>query len=333
MRKSDAKAGIREVAEAARVSITTVSLALNGKGRVAEQTRARVIEVAQRLGYRPHPSARSLKGGRSGVVALAFSYQVAIPYPLTDVDYFNRAIQAATQTALARDSGLVIGPPTPQTDVWSRLPLDGVVVFDPVLGDPVPEQLRRRGTPMVVVGRDPNGAFDDPHVDNDHALGTGRVLDHLWERGARRIALFAYPLGDSFVAVTEATYLHWCRKRGIEPRVRMFPPMWSRSPREVAAECFAARDRPDAIFCLEDDLGVESAWAAADSGLRIPEDLKIVACTDRQTFSGVPLTTLELDPDRTARAAVDLLLDIIEARADRHSQIEIPSRLVVRDSS
>jgi len=53
----------------------------------------------------------------------------------------------------------------------------------------------------------------------------------------------------------------------------------------------------------------------------------------QQAIKLLPLTTLELDPDRTARAAVDLLLDIIEARADRHSQIEIPSRLVVRDSS
>jgi DNA-binding LacI/PurR family transcriptional regulator len=333
MRKSNAKTGIREVAEAARVSITTVSLALNGKGRVSEQTRARVVEVAERLGYHPHPSARSLKGGRSGVVALAFSYRVAIPYPLTDVDYFNRAIQAATETALSRDSGLVIGPPTPQTDVWSRLPLDGVVVFDPVLGDPVPGQLRKRGTPMVVVGRDPNGTFDDPHIDNDHALGTGLVLDHLWERGARRIALFGYPLFDSFVSVTEATYLHWCKKRGIEPMVLMFPPMWERAPREVAAERLAARDRPDAVFCLEDDLGIESAWAAADNGLRIPEDLKIVACTDRQSFSGLPLTTLELDPDRTAREAVNLLLDIIEGRADRCSHVDIPVRLVARESS
>jgi DNA-binding LacI/PurR family transcriptional regulator len=333
MRNSDARIGIREVAEVARVSITTVSLALNGKGRVAERTRARVLEVAEQLGYQPHPSARSLKGGRIGVVALAFSYRVAIPFPLTDVDYFKRAIQAATEVALARDSGLVIGPPTPQSEVWSRLPLDGVVVFDPVLGDPVPGQLRKRGTPMVVVGRDPNGAFDDPNVDNDHALGTRLALDHLWARGARKIALFGYPLWDSFVAVTEAAYIAWCAKRGIESTVLMFPPMWDRAPREVAAECFASRDRPDAIFCLEDDLGIESARAASDNGLRIPEDLKIVACTDRETFPGLPLTTLELDPDRTAREAMGLLLDIVEGRTDLRSQIEIPLRLVPRASS
>jgi DNA-binding LacI/PurR family transcriptional regulator len=333
MRKSAAKLGIREVAAAARVSITTVSLALNGKGRVAEQTRARVIEVAERLGYQPHPSARSLKGGRTGVVALAFSYRKAVPFPLTDFDYFNHAIQAATEAALARDCGLVIGPPTAQSDVWSRLPLDGVVVFDPVLGDPVPGQLRKRGTPMVVVGRDPNGDFDDPNVDNDHVAGTRLALDHLWERGARKIALFAYPLWDAFVTVSETVYRAWCAERGIEPKVLVFPPMWDRAPRQVAAELFASCDRPDAIFSLEDDLGLESLSAAFDNGLRVPEDLKIVACTDREVFPDLPLTTIELDPGRTAREAIDLLLDIVEGRNDVPSNIEIPVRLVPREST
>jgi DNA-binding LacI/PurR family transcriptional regulator len=333
MRKSAAKVGIREVAAAAQVSITTVSLALNGKGRVSEQTRARVIEVAERLGYQPHPSARSLKGGRTGVVALAFSYRKAIPFPLTDFDYFSHAIQAATEAALARDCGLVIAPPTPQSDVWSRLPLDGVVVFDPVLGDPVPGQLRKRGTPMVVVGRDPNGDFDDPNVDNDHVAGTRLALDHLWERGARKIAFFAYPLWDAFVAVSEATYREWCEQRGVEPRVLVFPPMWDRAPRQVASELFASSACPDAIYCLEDDLGLESMAAGFDNGLRVPEDLKIVAATDREEFPDLPLTTIELDPARTAREAMDLLLDIVEGRDDVPANIEIPVRLVPREST
>ncbi|HEX9814250.1 MAG TPA: LacI family DNA-binding transcriptional regulator, partial [Myxococcota bacterium] len=199
--------------------------------------------------------------------------------------------------------------------------------------DPVPGQLRKRGTPMVVVGRDPNGEFDDPNVDNDHAAGTRLALDHLWERGARKIALFGYPLLDSFVAVTEATYRDWCAERGIGPTVLMFPPMWDRAPRQIAAELLASSDRPDAIFCLEDDLGVASASAASDSGLRIPEDLKIVACTDREIFPDLPLTTLELDPGHTAREAMGLLLDIVEGRSDVRANIEIPLRLVPRESS
>ncbi len=333
MCNSDAKVGIRAVAEAARVSITTVSLALNGKGRVSDETRARVREAAVRLGYQPHPAARSLKGGRTGVVALAFSYRAPIPYPVTDFDYFNRAIRAATEAALSRDCGLVIGPPTPQSDVWSRLPLDGVVVFDPVLGDPVPGQLRKRGTPMVVVGRDPNGEFDDPNVDNDHFAGSRLALDHLWECGARKIALFTYPLLDAFVATSEATYRAWCAERSIEPLVVSFPAMWDRAPRQVAAELFASGDCPDAVYCLEDDIGLETLNAAADSGLRVPEDLQVVACTDREVFPGLPLTTLELDPGRTAREAMDLLLDIVEGKAETASNIEVPLRLVPREST
>jgi DNA-binding LacI/PurR family transcriptional regulator len=333
MRRASGKRGIRDVAEAARVSIATVSLALNGKGRVSEQTRRRVLEAAARLGYRPDPAARSLAGGRSGVIGLAFSYRIAVPYPLTDIDYFNRAIHAATETALTRDASLVIGPPTPQTDVWWRVPFDGVVVFDPVLGDPVPAALRRRGTPMVLVGRDPNGDFEDPRVDNDHAGGTRLALDHLWERGARRISLFAYPLMDSFVGACEGTYRDWCAEHGVEPSVLMFPPMWERAPYDVAAEALAVEGRPDAVFALEDDLGLETARAAPAMGLRVPDDLMIVACTDREVFPGAPLTTLELDPARTSREAVSLLLDLVEGREPSQRVVEVPVRLVARAST
>jgi len=333
MRKSKAKIGIHQVAEAARVSIATVSLALNGKGRISGATRARVLAAAERLGYQPDPSARSLKAGRTGVVALAFSYRVAVPFPLTDIDYFNRAIHGAAEAALARDCGLVIGPPTPQSDVWSRLPLDGVVVFDPVHGDPIPGRLRKRGTPMVVVGRDPNGEFDDPNVDNDHVAGARLVLDHLWERGARKVALFAYPLLDAFCAVSESTYRAWCAERRIEPMVVSFPAMWERAPRQVAAELFASGDRPDAVYCLEDDLGLAALSAAHECGLRVPEDLKIAACSDREVFPDLPITTLEIDPGRTAREAVGLLLDIVEGRSGAHPNIEIPLRLVPRVST
>src|SRR6185295_14136328 len=64
------RAGIRDVAAAAGVSITTVSDALNGKGRLPDETRSRVREVADRLGYRPSAAARTLRTGRSGLIGL-----------------------------------------------------------------------------------------------------------------------------------------------------------------------------------------------------------------------------------------------------------------------
>jgi DNA-binding LacI/PurR family transcriptional regulator len=324
--------GIRAVAARAGVSPATASLVLNAKGSFPDGTRARVLEAARELEYRPHPAARSLAGVRTRVIALAFSHREAIPFPLTDVDYFTRAIHGATEEALLKDYSLVVGPPTPQTDVWFRLPLDGVIVFDPVLGDPVVQGLRQRSTPMVVVGRDPNGDFDDPCVDNDAASATCLALDHVWEVGARRPALATFPLMDAFVADCERTYRRWCGEHSIEPIVWVARPSWEQVPKEGLTELIGTV-RPDALIALEDVLGIESVAAASDLGIEIPEELRVVAFSDRESFSGVPLTSIQLDPRTTARAAVAMLIDLIERDELEQRSVDIPVRLMRRAST
>lgn len=326
-------AGIRDVAREAGVSVTTVSHVLNGKGSFPEDTKARVLEAVEKLAYRPHPAARSLAGARTRVIALAFSHREAIPFPLTDIDYFARAIHAATDEVLLKDYSLVVGPPTPQTDVWFRLPLDGVVVFDPVRGDPVPALLRRRSTPMVVVGRDPNGDFDDPCVDNDQAVAMRLALGHLWDVGSRKPALLTFPLMDAFVEDCEASYRRWCAERSVEPIVWIPPPTWERPSTDVIAELIEETTRPDAILALEDTLGVDSAAAASRLGIRVPDDLKVIAFSDRDSFPGVPITAVQLDPATTARTAVDMLIDLIDDGELEDRTVKIPVRLVPRAST
>jgi DNA-binding LacI/PurR family transcriptional regulator len=324
--------GIRAVAALAGVSAATVSLILNGKGTFPATTQARVLEAVRELGYRPHAAARSLAGVRTRVIALAFSHREAIPFPLTDIDYFARAINGATEEALLRDHSIVVGPPTPQSDVWFRLPLDGVIVFDPVLGDPVPAGLRARSTPMVVVGRDPNGDFDDPCVDNDAGMATRIALDHVWEVGARRPAVATFPLMDAFVADCERVYREWCAEHSIEPVVWMPRSSWEQAPRDGLVELLGTT-RPDAIIALEDILGTEAFAAAVALGIEVPTELKVVAFSDRESFPGLPLTSIQLDPANTARAAVGLLIDLIEHGEVERRSLNIPVELVRRAST
>jgi DNA-binding LacI/PurR family transcriptional regulator len=266
------------------------------------------------------------------VIALAFSHREAIPFPLTDIDYFARAINGATEEALLRDHSIVVGPPTPQSDVWFRLPLDGVIVFDPVLGDPVPAGLRARSTPMVVVGRDPNGDFDDPCVDNDAGMATRIALDHVWEVGARRPAVATFPLMDAFVADCERVYREWCAEHSIEPVVWMPRSSWEQAPRDGLVELLGTT-RPDAIIALEDILGTEAFAAAVALGIEVPTELKVVAFSDRESFPGLPLTSIQLDPANTARAAVGLLIDLIEHGEVERRSLNIPVELVRRAST
>src|SRR5882757_6380611 len=123
------RAGIRDVAAAAGVSITTVSDALNGKGRLPDATRSHVREVAERLGYRPSAAARTLRTGRSGLIGLTVTTYGEEPFTFTEFAYFAEMARAATSAALARGYALVILPASSRHDVWGNVALDGTVVI------------------------------------------------------------------------------------------------------------------------------------------------------------------------------------------------------------
>lgn len=318
---------LSDVARAAGVSTATVSHALNGKGRIPEATRSRIREVADRMGYRPNIAARSLAGGRTGLIAVAFSLPSALPVPLTSVDYFSHAIRAATARALERGYALVVGPPTPETEVWSRIPLDGVVVFDPVASDPAVADFRQRRLPMVLCGADPAGG-SDYCVDNDHVAGTTTVLDHLADRGGRRVALLAGDTHDAFARDCVQTYRRWCLDHDREPMVTTVELGHMRRTEE-ADRVLASPNPPDAVYANDEILALALLDAARLRGLRVPEDLMIAAAADRQPQGTSPtLTTLELDVASTAVEAVDLLVDLVDGNPPPERTREIPTRLV-----
>ncbi|HSJ51183.1 MAG TPA: LacI family DNA-binding transcriptional regulator, partial [Actinomycetota bacterium] len=92
--------GIKDVAREAGVSITTVSHALSGKGRLPEETRARVQRVAAELGYTPNAAARSLAGGRTGLLATYVSLPGNAPLAFTEIEYYVDVINAATAAVI-----------------------------------------------------------------------------------------------------------------------------------------------------------------------------------------------------------------------------------------
>ena len=125
-----ARVSIRDVAREAGVSVTTVSHALNGKGRLNPETRERVREVADRLGYRPNPAARSLVSGRTGLIAAVPSLPSGLNIEFSEFAFFSELIAAATGVAVGRDNALVVSPPAADWFVWDRVPLDGVIVIE-----------------------------------------------------------------------------------------------------------------------------------------------------------------------------------------------------------
>lgn len=331
-----ARVTIGDVAKAAGVSITTVSHALNSKGRLTDATRRRVHDVAQQLGYQPSVLARGLAGGRTGMLAVTVSYVDNLALTVGDYDYFMQVMNAATAAAFERGSSLTLVPAQARGEDLARLPLDGAVVMDPVPGDPIVDLLDERGVPVVTTGRRPDGPQDACWVDNDHVAGTRAVIEHLAEQGARRIALMTAPPQQSYVIDALASFHDACADFGLEPIVEVVSDSLSEGGAYIAASRLLNASRPpDAIYATLDRLALGALLAADAKGIRVPHDLLVAGCTDSYAAqsSRPPLTALSLNPEVIGTQAVDLLVTLIEDGSVSEPHRLVPFSLIPRAST
>src|SRR5438477_946826 len=234
---------IREVAQAAGVSIATVSRVLNGRGDVSPETRELVSRVIREHGYTANRSARSLSAGRTGLVGVL----VPLVYPA----YFSSILSGAAEALHEQDLGLVLSPTEHQHDrevsLIDRLMhgvTDGALIVLPEESSEELEHLLNEGYRFVVV--DPLEPLDDriPSVSAAHASGADQAMQHLLGLGHRRIGAITGPSG--WVATED-------RRRGYH------------------AALAAAGILPDPELELESDFEIDGGMKAAEALLDLPE--------------------------------------------------------------
>jgi DNA-binding LacI/PurR family transcriptional regulator len=327
---------IDDVAAAAGVSITTVSHALNDKGRLTDETRRRVREMADRLGYQPSALARGLAGGRTGLIAVTVSFVEEMPLAAPDFDYFMQVMNATSLAALEHELALTFLPAGSRRQMLGKLPVEGAIVVDPVPGDEIVEELTRRGVPIVTTGRQPGGPEEAFWVDNDHIAGTRTMIDHLAEKGASRVALLTAPPMNSYSIDTLAAFEQRCAELGLEPLVETITDSVSEgSAYAAASRLLDSAKPPDAIYGALDRLALGALLAAEGRGIRVPEDLLIAGCTDSDASRAArpALTVLSLNPDRIGAEALDLLIELIESGEPQEPRRIVPFRVIERGST
>ncbi len=323
--------GIKDVAREAGVSTTTVSHALSGKGRLPDETRARVRRIAEEMGYRPSPVARGLAAGRTGVLGIAFSVHPEVEANFFALDWYTQIVNGATDCAMQAGYALVVIPPSAGPQIWGRLPLDGTIVVEPVPDDPNLVEIAAHGVRLVSIGSTPG--LDAWTVDNDNASVVREALEHLRAAGARSVALasFAWPTAWREDAI--ATYRAWCQERGAQPSVVELHE--TEDAPAAYARLLDDADRRDAVLCTYERLGYELLDAAHDRGIRVPDDLLIVAAGDegRAAMTDPPLTTIDFDPAALGAAAASTLVELVDGREPAARAMLVPARLMVRGSS
>ncbi len=323
---------IHDVAKAAGVSVTTVSHALNGKGRVDPRTRALVTQVVHRLGYRANRHARGLRSGRSGTLGLLLPVSGDVRTDETlRLDYYMRLAGAAATSAFAREQALMLLPPV---IAGARpggggldgaglvgvglggLAIDGGIVADPSPHDQRLTVLEEHGLPAVSIGRDLGRPDHSWYVELDNFANTRLMLDHLAERGARRIAILTPRAEWAWATETLHAYESWTRERRspcLVVPVAMQP--GEESAFRAASRLLASPTPPDAMFVVAERFIRGVLRAARESGKRVPDELLLAAGVDGvYAWEGdPPVTALELHPERMAEAAVTMLLARLDA--------------------
>jgi DNA-binding LacI/PurR family transcriptional regulator len=325
------------VARAAGVSTTTVSDALNQRGRLPESTRERVIAVADGLGYRPRAGARALRAGRSGQIGLYCPFLTEIPGGLAGTGYYMELAMGAAEASLRRELALVLLPTGLEPERLAATDVDGLIVADPVRDDPGVARVAAAGVTVVTCERDPTpGAHHAGCVHSDHTAALRELLEHLAGAGARRIALVAAGEETAWSAELGRAYRAWCDEHGVsvlEARVPISPrPEYAE---RATAELLDGAEPPDAIVCAPDGGAAAVVRAVSARGLRVPGDVLVASCVDGPLVAATapPVTAIDLQPALAGRRAATLLADLLAGRAAPGTEQDVPTRLILRPST
>lgn len=298
-----------EVAKAAGVSRSAVSRAFTAGASVAPATRARVMEVAARMGYAPSAVGRGLVASRTGLVGLVVA-ELTNPFYAALTAALAEELRAAGQAPL-----LLLAPAADRTDellpslaAWR---VDGVIIASATLGSRMARLCAAARIPVVLLDRQsgtrPRGVRE---VASDNDAAGEAVARHLLARGHRRCAFVAGIEDTATSRAREAGFLRGLAAGGARLAGRACGQFTRAGGMAAARALLAGRRGPDAIFCANDEmaLGVLDA-ARGEFGLRIPHDLSVVGFDDiaPAALEGYTLTTMRQDVRGLAAAAAAAL--------------------------
>jgi len=326
------RAVMADVGRLAGVSHQTVSRVINGSSHVRPETRRRVLEAMQRLGYSPNPVARALVTGRSQTLGVV-SFDTTLYGPASTLFGIERAaheagyfIIVASLEALDRAS---------VTDAVSRLVrqgVDGVLVIAPhedaadaLLHVPV-------DIPLVAVEAGPAGAV--PLVAVDQFAGAVSATRHLLDLGHRTVWHIAGPSEWVESRQRQEGWRATLEQAGIEPP----PPLvgdWSARAGYDHGRRLSADESVSAIFAANDQMSLGVLRAMHEAGRRIPQQVSVVGFDDvpEAPYFTPPLTTVRQDFDEVGTRSLRLLLRTIQAGRRIVSDSRVAPQLVVRAST
>ena len=331
------RVSIKDVAHRAGVSVTTVSHVLNdapGK-RISDDTRSRVRVAAEELGYRPNGVARSLRLRRSQILALVSDEIATTPHAGQIILGAQEAASRRGWLLMLVNSGGDADTELAEIRALQQRQVDGFLYATMYHREiEVPDELR--GVPTVLLdARTSDSSF--PSAVPDEVEGGRTATQALIDHGHRRIALANN--ADDIPATRQRLegYRRALEAAGIQADSELVVSAPSATEGGIVAgrKLLDLEHRPTAIFCFNDRMAMGVYHAAAERGLRIPEDLSVVGFDNQELIADglrPGLTTVALPHYEMGAWAVEALIRTIEDPDSDSEQVRLRCPLVVRDS-
>jgi LacI family transcriptional regulator len=330
----------QDVADLAGVSRTTVSLVLNNvKGfKITEQTRQKVRDAAEQLGYIPNATAQALATRRAKAIGLVMTRS---PHHIASDSFLPQILSGLLEVVKGHQLRLLIESVEPEHQDREYLELvrakhiDGMILLTPRIDDTALRRLEEIDTFTVVMGKLADSNLYSVDVDNQ--LAARKATQYLIDIGHTRIACISNaPASFSSAHERVLGYKDALVESGIAPEDEMirYADFDPQSGFDRMKSLLTSGKEFTAVFVASDNVAMGAKSALREAGLRIPDDISIMGFDDIPwaKYSDPPLTTVSLPAQELASRACLLLLDLMRGSDPVEKNLVLDTELVVRKS-
>ncbi|MCT6917662.1 MULTISPECIES: LacI family DNA-binding transcriptional regulator [Bifidobacterium] len=330
---------IYDVAKKAGVSPSTVSRALHGKDRVSADTRSKVFQASEQLGFTASKEASRLRSGKTGRIALIVGNRMS--------GWYSSELAEGVYSALSNEGYDLlfyrVADRKQRADFFSSMPIkrntDAVIISSFALTENEGQSLRDVGVPIVGVNTmHLNDRYSMASIGVDEISALKNLIHRLCVMGHTRIAFIqTTPINKDFVWDADQRiegYRQGIRAAGITHRKDYeIPVPHSSEAGSIAVSAILALDpQPTAICCISDEVAISLVHELRRYGVRVPDDISVVGFDDREMAAPLGISTIRHRPDEYGKTAGLMAVRLARGETLDQSRIVAPASLILRDT-